>query len=219
MVRGRKPKHFEQAPHLLTQFSPIEQWEAYRTLYARLLVSRGLEERRSVVVSGVPSAFLHAVVCTNLAIVASRSVPVLLVDACLKNPQLHSLLQISNGCGLSEVLRGQRKWEDCVQREVLPGLNILSAGSWSKDAAAFLHTEQMEGLLQEACQSHALVLVDTPPVCDSPDALLVGRYTSGVLLVVWKNVAKCADIQQTVSRLNDACIPSLGSVLVSKTRR
>ena len=142
-----------------------------------------------------------------------------LVDACLKNPQLHSLLQISNGCGLSEVLRGQRKWEDCVQREVLPGLNILSAGSWSKDAAAFLHTEQMEGLLQEACQSHALVLVDTPPVCDSPDALLVGRYTSGVLLVVWKNVAKCADIQQTVSRLNDACIPILGSVLVSKTRR
>ena len=95
----------------------------------------------------------------------------------------------------------------------------LPAGSWSKDAAAYLHTEQMEGLLQEACQSHALVLVDTPPVCDSPDALLVGRYTSGVLLVVWKNVAKCADIQQTVSRLNDACIPILGSVLVSKTRR
>ena len=84
MVRRKQPKHFKQSPPLLTDFSPPELWDSYRALYTRLLLPTQVKEQRAVAVAGVRPGAAHAVVCANLAAVASRSERVLLVDACLQ---------------------------------------------------------------------------------------------------------------------------------------
>lgn len=218
MVRRKQPKHFKQSPPLLTDFSPPELWDSYRALYTRLLLSPQVEKQHAVTLAGVRPSVAHAVICANLAVVASRSEPVLLVDACLQTPQQHALFQESNACGLAEFLLGRCEWMDCVQRNVRPALDLLPAGVWTADAAACFHTVRMETLFKEARRSYGLVLVDVPPVCCSPDALLVGRFTAGVLLTIGKHRDRRTEVQESVAKLHGAQVPCLGSVLVRETR-
>lgn len=218
MVRRKQPKHFKQSPPLLTDFSPPELWDSYRALYTRLLLPTQVEEQRAVAVAGVRPGAAHAVICANLAVVASRSEPVLLVDACLQTPQQHALFQVSNVHGFSEALLGRCEWAACVQKNVRPGLDLLSAGAWTPDVAACFHTARVEALFEEARRSYGLVLVDTPPVGCSPDALLVGQSAAGVLLVVCKHRDRRTEVQESVAKLRGAQVSCLGSVLVRETR-
>lgn len=218
MVRRKQPKHFKQSPPLLTDFSPPELWDSYRALYTRLLLPTQVKEQRAVAVAGVRPGAAHAVICANLAVVASRSERVLLVDACLQTPQQHALFQVSNVHGFSEALLGRCEWAACVQKNVRPGLDLLSAGAWTPDVAACFHTARVEALFEEARRSYGLVLVDTPPVGCSPDALLIGRFTAGLLLVVCKHRDRCTEVQESVAKLRGAQVSCLGSVLVRETR-
>ena len=84
--------------------------------------------------------------------------------------------------------------------------------------AACFHTARVEALFEEARRSYGLVLVDTPPVCCSPDALLVGQSAAGVLLVVCKHRDRRTEVQESVAKLHGAQVPCLGSVLVREAR-
>ena len=84
--------------------------------------------------------------------------------------------------------------------------------------AACFHTARVEALFEEARRSYGLVLVDTPPVCCSPDALLVGQSAAGVLLVVCKHRDRRTEVQESVAKLHGAQVPCLGSVLVREMR-
>ena len=113
---------------------------------------------------------------------------------------------------------GRCEWAACVQKNVRPGLDLLSAGAWTPDVAACFHTARVEALFEEARRSYGLVLVDTPPVCCSPDALLFGQSAAGVLLVVCKHRDRRTEVQESVAKLHGAQVPCLGSVLVREAR-
>ena len=113
---------------------------------------------------------------------------------------------------------GRCEWAACVQKNVRPGLDLLSAGAWTPDVAACFHTARVEALFEEARRSYGLVLVDVPPVGCSPDALLVGQSAAGVLLVVCKHRDRRTEVQESVAKLHGAQVPCLGSVLVREAR-
>ncbi|MFR2562869.1 MAG: hypothetical protein ACLS8R_09475 [Anaeromassilibacillus sp.] len=141
-----------------------------------------------------------------------RSEQVLLVDACLQTPQQHALFRVSNVHGFSEVLG--RRWAACVQKNVAPGWTcyplvlgpgcgrLFSQHAWKRCSSA----------APVACVG------GHPPVCCSPDALLVGQSTAGVLLVVCKHRDRRTEVQESVAKLHGAQVPCLGSVLVREMR-
>lgn len=159
--------------------------EQYRRLAATLHHAqrdRGLEV--VMITSAVPGEG-KTLTAANLALTLSESYrrSVLLVDADLRRPALHSVFRIDNSSGLGEGLVAAEQHRLPV-RQVSERLAILPAGHPSADPMAGLTSDRMRRLLEEAREVFDWVIIDTPPVALLPDANLLGSMVDGIAIVV-----------------------------------
>jgi capsular exopolysaccharide synthesis family protein len=159
--------------------------EQYRRLAAILHHSQ-LSTGLSVIMlsSAVPGEG-KTLTSANLALTFSESYHrnVLLIDADLRRPTLHSVFRVDNASGLSDGLAAEQEHKMAL-RQVSARLAILPAGRATSDPMARLTSDRMRRLLQEARGSFDWVIIDTPPVALLPDAHLLSSMTDGALLVV-----------------------------------
>src|SRR2546422_586326 len=137
----------------------------------------------------------------NLAItIAQDGRRVLVVDADLRKPAVHSRLGLKREPGLSEVLVGSAQWQDVVQTapdlmlgklgfdQVLsaPGvdnLSIITSGHLPPNPSEFFNTQRFVDLIAACEENYDLVMVDCPPILPVADAVQVGPKVDGVVLV------------------------------------
>src|SRR5215207_9576679 len=95
---------------------------------------------KSLLIASAQPNIDNTVVSYNLAVsLALSGDRVLLVDADMRQPKLHRLLNISNDVGLSDLLRSQTPVEEGIQLSMVDGLKVLSAGSRAEDSAELLN--------------------------------------------------------------------------------
>ena len=121
---------------------------------------------------------------TNLALTLSASFGrrVLLIDADLRRPSVHEVLNLPNTAGLHEVLQSEAVAVPFQQ--VSPFLTVLPAGRPVNNPMALLTSERMQRLLHESAAQFDWVLLDAPPVGFMPDAGLLAGMTRAVLFVI-----------------------------------
>ncbi|ETJ16813.1 MAG: Capsular exopolysaccharide family, partial [Veillonella sp. DORA_A_3_16_22] len=59
-----------------------------------------------------------------------------------------------------------------------------------------------------------VVIIDTPPVLDVTDAIVLAEKSDGVMLVVKNEVAGPKDLIEAKKRLTQVGIPLLGSIII-----
>jgi capsular exopolysaccharide synthesis family protein len=94
---------------------------------------------------------------------------VLLIDADMRRPGLHRPLRLTNERGLSQVLIGQARVRDVIQRTVDPNLLAITAGRTPPNPSELLASERMKTLISNL--SHGpfdWIIIDTPPCSQSP---------------------------------------------------
>ena len=155
---------------------------------------------------------------TLAAQLAERSVNAglltLLIDADLRNPTLSRMFDLSAGRGLIDVLRGEAMAEEAIA--VIGGaggFHFLPAGSERVDPSRLLHDERLPRLLARARESFDLVIVDAPPVLPVPDALTIGRWVDGAVLVVRFDASRYPLVEQANRRLAAVGVPVIGAVI------
>lgn len=158
--------------------------ERLRTL--RTALGATLESRGKVVAVSSPSAGVgKSFVCANLAhLMAAARQRVLLVDADLRQGQLHRYFSTERGPGLAEVLAGDETFDLSVKSTGTPGLDLLPRGAASDSPAELLARPKLAEVLTAAAARFDVVLVDTPPILAVTDALLVSRAANVTLLVL-----------------------------------
>jgi capsular exopolysaccharide synthesis family protein len=201
----------DAAERLVTISSSAISVEQYRRLAATLhdvQVSNGL--KTVMLTSSVPNEG-KTLTSVNLAFTLSDSYArrVLVIDADLRCPCLHSLLGLSNARGLSEVLADGRL--DLPFIEVSERLSVLTAGRPGPAPLAGLSSPRMRALLEECARRFDWVLVDTPPVGVLPDAQLIARLAGAVVLVIGAGSTPAALVERAVAELGPECI--IGTVL------
>ena len=109
---------------------------------------------------------------------------VLLIDADLRRPNLHKLVNLPNEEGLSTLLTNDVNvpTESSIQSSG-SYVDILTAGPTPQDPANLLSSQRMRELMSKFEQTYDLVLVDAPPVLGMVDAILAASFCSGVVLV------------------------------------
>jgi len=110
---------------------------------------------------------------------------VLLIDADMRRPGLHRPLRLTNERGLSQVLIGQARVRDVIQRTVDPNLLAITAGRTPPNPSELLASERMKTLLTNL--SHGpfdWIIIDTPPVLAVTDAVILAPAVSGVTFVI-----------------------------------
>jgi protein-tyrosine kinase len=192
--------------------------EQYRRLAATLHHMQ-IESNLKVVMIASPAASEgKSLTVANLALTFSESYKrqVLLIDADLRRPTLHTTFKIEAKKGLSDILTAVE--EPSLQlHAVSPRLAVLPAGRPSHDPMAGLTSGWMRRVIEEARAGFDWVIIDTPPVGLLPDANLLARMADGVLLVVRADVTPCDMVQRSVEALGRDRI--LGVVLNGTTAR
>jgi capsular exopolysaccharide synthesis family protein len=127
-------------------------------------------------------------VASNLAIaLAEIKQKVLLIDADLRKPRQHEIFEVANDRGLSTLLMERpiapSTFEGIVQETKIPGLFLLPSGPSTQAAANLLYSANLPELLAKFKKEFDMVVLDTPPMLQMPDARVIGRLADGVLLV------------------------------------
>jgi capsular exopolysaccharide synthesis family protein len=110
---------------------------------------------------------------------------VLLIDADMRRPSVSQALRMSNERGLSQLLAGQARMREVVQRTHDPNLLVIPAGRIHANPSELLASDRMRALI--AGLEHGpfdWVVIDTPPVLAVTDAVIVAPLVSAVTFVV-----------------------------------
>ncbi|AFZ60346.1 AAA family ATPase [Anabaena cylindrica FACHB-243] len=109
---------------------------------------------------------------------------VLVIDANLRSPSLHKILNISNDWGLSLLLLDDVKTQvhNYIQ-PIHPSIDILTAGPTPEDVVNLLSSEKLKELIESCEQMYDLVLIDASSVLDSVDARIIASACNGIVIV------------------------------------
>jgi capsular exopolysaccharide synthesis family protein len=185
--------------------------EQYRRLAATLHELQQERDLKTLMVTSSLPKEGKTLTVVNLALTLSESYArrVLLIDADLRRPSVHDVLNLHNGTGLSEALRSDRA--ELPFRRVSALLTVLTAGKADNNPMALLTSQRMRRLLDEAAARFDWVLLDTPPVGFMPDAGLLAGITRAVLFVIAAGSTPYQLVQRATAELGHDSI--VGTVL------
>ncbi len=177
----------EAAPKLVVGTAPDHTLvEQYRHLAASLHHAQLRRGVRTVMVTSAVESEGKTTTAANLALTLSHSHQrrVLLIDADLRRPSVHTLFQLKNVQGLGDALRDGEGDKSPLIHRISPTLSILTAGRPTSDPMSALVSEDMRELIEDAREHFDWVVVDTPPVALLSDANLLAAMIDVAILVV-----------------------------------
>jgi len=158
--------------------------EAFRSLRSSLLLSAGTAPRLIIVTSTFPGEGKTTTAVNTALAFAQQGSRVLLIDADLRRPSIHTRLTAPYNGGLSEVLSGQRQLSDVVVPfPELPSLSLLAAGPIPPQPSEMLGSARMREVLEYARAHYDFVVLDSPPVLAVTDAVILSAVADRVVYI------------------------------------
>ncbi|HEY5051679.1 MAG TPA: polysaccharide biosynthesis tyrosine autokinase [Acidothermaceae bacterium] len=146
---------------------------------------------------------------------SSRSV--LLVDADLRESSVAGLLDLDGSAGLQGILAGTSTFADVVQPVGSHGLHVITAGVNPRGVGnPLLASAVMSRFLATARERYDLIVIDTPPIATSSDALGLAAQVDGIVVVVDARRTRQRTLTTTLRRLTLAGGPVVG-IIVNRT--
>jgi capsular exopolysaccharide synthesis family protein len=201
-------------PPLVTNGAGPQFLEAFRSLRTSLLFSSPEDSTRCVVFTSAGSGEGKTTLCTNLA--ASLAVAgqrVLLIDADMRRPGVHTLLDLPREPGLSNVLVGDAKLAAAIRKTAVPDLWLLPSGHQAPNPPELLGSDQFRGLIAACAKEFDWVLIDAPPVMPVTDACVVAHAVGGVLFVIGAEMVKRNIARYALDQLGGVRAKVVGAVL------
>jgi len=163
--------------------------EEFRTLRSRLYHTREKMSLKKILVTSALPKEGKSFTAANLAqvLVRQHGRRVLLVDADLRGPRLHTMLGTTSSPGLSEYLQGGQDEFSIMQRGPLENLFFIPSGQQISDPAELVANGRLKALMERVEALFDWIVVDSPPALPVSDAGILAKACDGVLIVVRSN--------------------------------
>lgn len=182
---GATPVSRLKTGQVMTQHGRSSAAESYRVLRTSLLLSSaGHAPKRILVTSANPSEGKTTTIVNTAISLAQLGASVLLIDCDLRKPSVHKVFGLPFNKGLSTYLSSDTPLNGLVCRTGIPNLSLLPCGPIPPNPAELLSSERMKTLLEMASQHFDHVLIDSPPLINVADPVILSTLVDGVMLVV-----------------------------------
>jgi capsular exopolysaccharide synthesis family protein len=200
---------------LLSNHEPLSSFaESYRALRTSLLLSSAEHAPHSILITSSHPAEGKTTIVTNTAIsLAQTGVRVLVLDADMRRPRCHRILGIKNEVGLSTYLSRGIALESVIQEHEVPNLYVLTAGPVPPNPAELLSSSKLRVLMEELQGQFDHIVIDSPPITNVTDALIVSPLVEGVVIVVKGGETPREAVMRTKQALLDVNARIFGVVL------
>jgi polysaccharide biosynthesis transport protein len=159
--------------------------ESFRELRTNLLFSGPADQRRRLLITSPSPDDGRTTVTVNLAAaIANSGRSVLVVDANFRRPAIGKLFLDGDQVGLSDVLSGQKTWQECVHKTAVPNLSVMVSGKLPPNPNELLGSDVAKSMLAQMAEQYDQVIVDGPPFLLISDAGVLATEMDGVVLVI-----------------------------------
>ncbi len=107
-----------------------------------------------------------------------------LVGLDLRQPKIYETLGLPNDQGISNVLIGEKKINEVVQKTNIERLDFVSSGHIPPNPNELILRGNIGKVLESLKSKYDMVVIDTPPIGLVSDALEIGKYADTNLFVV-----------------------------------
>ena len=207
LLFGRDLKRLDSHP-LISLEKESAAAEQYRILREQVRTLRNGSAPHSISVTSPLKHDGKTTVAVNLALALALGgdEQVLLIDADLRNPDVHKYFDVPRAPGLTDYMTAgaNGNLSSYVKETSYPGLRIIPGGSASDRAEELLGKERMKSLMEQlrtVYPDHQLI-IDSPPVLATSDPLVLAREVAGVLMVIRAGRTRREYLRKAVETLN-----------------
>jgi capsular exopolysaccharide synthesis family protein len=164
----------------------------------------------------MPSEGKTTTVVNMATVLAQTDATVLVIDADMRRPRIHTVFGMENRAGLSSLLSSELTTDDLQSvalRYQESNIYLLPSGPIPPNPAELLGSEQMRNLLERASQRFKYVIIDSPPIASFTDGVLISSIVDGVLLVVQGGKTSRQVVKRTRQMLTEIGAKVIGVVL------
>lgn len=189
--------------------------EAFRRLRSSVQFLNSSSGVGSIIVTSSSPGEGKSLTAANLSIaLAQNGSRVVLVSADLRRPTLEPMFGMeANRPGLSDYLAQAAE----LNAEKVPGIDnlwLIRSGTPPENPGELLNSDRFEQMVKELERENVeYIVIDTPPVLNTADAVSAARYVDGVIVVVDTERTDTADLLQVRADLERSGSKLLGAVM------
>lgn len=187
--------------------------EAYKKARTNLIFSLSTSPNKVITFTSSSPAECKSTTCINMAItLATTGSKVLLIDADMRKPTMHSLLRLDKSRGLSSVLSGMCTVAEAINSNVRENLDAIVAGPLPPNPAELIGSSNMKELINVLREHYDYILIDTPPVNVVSDSQLFNDLIAGIVFVIRDDVTTHTDVERAMKNIKLANGKVLGFI-------
>jgi protein-tyrosine kinase len=189
--------------------SPIA--EEYRKMKSILVkMTRGEDFKNALMVTSSIPGEGKSITALNLAISLAQEYDhtVLLIDADLRRPAIHTYLNIQKKKGLADCLAGEADLSEVIIATGIGKLSIVTAGREVSNPAELFSSNRMKDLLEEIKHRYhdRFIIFDTPPLLPFAETLSLAHLVDGVVFVVKEQLATQTNVKDALDALKGSTV-------------
>ncbi len=190
--------------------------EAFQSLRTSILFSSQNRERKILLISSAgPQEGKSSTAASLARALASAGDRVIVVDCDLRRPTQHNHMGVPREPGLTNYLL-DGKGDDLelfVHSTEIPTLKVLTCGPIPPNPPEIIGGAKFHALLQELKRSYDWVVLDSPPVMNLADAVVLASVAELVALVIKHNENDRDLIRRSIKQLRGINANLIGAVL------
>ncbi len=184
---------------------------------------------RSLLISSPEDGDGKTLIASQLALGLARvGVEVVLVDANLNKPEIHSIFGLPNSTGLSSILSSSQNGDSssylvdrtfaALQETHEPKLSILTSGPAVDSSPEILSSTRMKAIINLLSEK-AFVIIDGPAVLTSSESVILANKSDGIIIVVDARHTTASKLNLSLEMLTWVNTNILGVVLNQVSKR
>ena len=180
--------------------------ESYREIRTYLTIN---DEMKTILVTSAEMNEGKTTTICNLAKCFGEfdDFKIILIDCDFKKRGVSRKLGISNPFGVSDIVFGNKKLDECIQK--VEDIDVLPSGGVPNNTSMLLNSKAMKNLVSELREKYDYVFIDSPPICRLNDACIIAQYVDGTVLV---NASK--EIDPKVAKLTLEKLKKVGANII-----